>query len=320
MANPTVIIQISWTASGSAGVTGYNVYLVTGAPENTTKTLLAFVSGPSTTTYNYSGTEGTQYQFEVRATDGTYESPPLEIFYPNGTGLWTPTLITPTGHPMMVPRNTPYLTKEEFLNYANGLKLTVSSALYTSGLLDVYLSSASEMVDNYTQRHFSVQTIDEVYDGVRIGRNAPRMMTVQLNERPVQCVNSVYIQVLKFFINFDLSYLQMFPDKGFYQMVPFLGGATTGAVPLPAEVLNEGLIAKIWTNYTFGYDVIPNAIKVATSMIATKLIALQENPVGAQSVQFGRTFKLEWRKDDDPLWNMVEMLLRPYKSPVYRRP
>jgi len=290
-----------------------------GAPESSTKTLLAFISGVTNTTYNYTGVEGTDYQFEVRATDGATESVPLEIFYPTGTTLWTPTLLTPTGNPQMLPRDVQYLSKDDFLNYATGLKLTTSSALYTSGVLDVYLQMASEEVNRYCHRHFQVQTIDEIHYDTPIGQSEPKLVTLFLGEAPVQTINRVDIQVLKWFINFSLDYLQLDQETGMIKLVPFLGGGASG-IPLPSAALVAGLLGHIWVNYTAGYDVIPTAVKIATGIFATKIIGLQENPVSAQSVKFGRNFSLQWNKDTDPLLAQAHRMLDPYVRHSWRRP
>ena len=318
--NPNRIIELIWTPIlNDPSITGYNVYLVQGAPENATKTLLAFVVGTSSSTYLYTGVENQQYQFEVRSTDGTNESAPLELFWPNGTSLYTPTTITPDTKPMMLVRDTPYLTPAEFITYPNGLKLTSTSPIYTSGALNVVLQAASEEVNRYTHRHFDTQTIDEVHDGVRISPDYPKMMYIKLNEEPIQNVISVNLQVLQFFINFSLQYLQIFPDKGYIQLVPYLGGSTAG-IPLPAALLVEGILAKVWVRYTTGYDVIPASIKMATSIFATKMIGLQQNPVSAQTVKFGRNFQLQWDKDNDPLVQKAYELLDPYVIYTYVRP
>jgi hypothetical protein len=315
-----VVISISWTApTVTTGISGFNVYRVNGAPEESTKTLLAFVAGVSTTTYTYTGVRGTQYQFEVRATDGTTESDPLEIFYPTGTTLYTPTILTPTGNPMMIARDAQYLTSDEYVTYATGTGVTSSSALYTSGVLDVYLEAASEQVNRYCRRHFLTQTIDEIYQGVRIGLDSPKLVTIPLNEGPIQNVNRIDIQVLKWFITFDLSYLQVNPEGNFIQLTPFLGGGASG-IPLPSAALVEGLLGKVWVNYTAGYDVIPNAVKLATSLYATKLIGMQENPVSAQAVKFGRNFTLQWDKDVDPIIVQANRLLDPYRLSTWRTP
>src|SRR5438046_1202964 len=171
MANVRIIV-INWTpVTQDPSVIGYNVYLVGGAPSETTRQLVAFVAGINTSSYTYTGIEGVQYEFEIRSTDGIVESPKLEVFYPNGTSLYTPTVITPTGKPMQIVRDQAYLSKDDFLNFPTGLKLTTASPLYTSGMLDNILQSASEQVNRYCHRHFNSQTIDEVYHGIRIGQD-----------------------------------------------------------------------------------------------------------------------------------------------------
>lgn len=319
MPNPNRLIAITWTAVTDSDVTGYNVYIVHGAPENVTKVLLAFVAGVTSNGYNYTAVEGTQYQFEVRATDGVNEGPPLQIFYPDGTSIYTPTVITPTGNPMMTVRDMAYVNKDEYLNFPTGLKTRVTTALYNSGMLENILQSASEQVNRYCRRHFNVQTVDEIYHGIRIGQDQPRLITVPLNEGPIQVVNRIDIQVLRWFVNFSLDYLQVFPEHNYIQIVPFIGGSGSG-VPLPSAALVEGLLGKVWVNYTFGYDIVPFDIKMATSLYATYMIGMQENPVGASSVKFGKNFSLTWDKDTNPILIQAERLLKPYRMNTYRRP
>ncbi len=320
---PTVQRQIllKWTVVVDPVVVGYNVYLVTGAPPNQTKTLIQFVSGRTTTQFLYNIDEEQQYQFEIRATDAPVsgnESAPLELFFPDGRGLATPTRLTPDGKPMLFARDVQYVTALDFLDYPNGLKLTTNSPLYISGMLDLYLKTASGMIDRICRRHFSVQTKDEIYPSVRIGQDFPKLMTVFLQEKPVQNIISINLQVLKYFIPVALDYLMLDSDAGFYNIVPMLSGGYTG-FPVPQVV--EGMLARVWTRYTFGYDELPEEIKTATAIIATKLISLpSQNPVSAASVRFGRNFQLNWSKENDPVMDIVEDLLRPHKKFGFGRP
>ncbi len=235
------LIQLQWTAVTDSQVVGYNIYIVNGAPASTTKTLLAFVNGITSSTYNYTGIEGVQYQFEVRATTNQNngdESAPIELFYPDGKNLWTPTLITPTGQPQMIIRDNQYLSKEDFIKYPSGLKLTSSSALYTSGQLDIMLQIASGMVNRYCRRHFDVQTIDEVYDNVPINQYEPKMITVQLNEMPIQNIIRIDIQVLKYFINFNEFSKYLIMQSNFFRMSQALKVMTSKALNIISKSYN----------------------------------------------------------------------------------
>lgn len=320
MAPPTVQFTISWLKSTNGAMNAYKIYLINGSPPLSTRSLVTTIGNINTTSYLYTGTVGTQYQFQIVPTDGTNEDPVQTFVYPTGQtqAAYTPSAITPTGAPMRIAVDNQYLSKDDFLNYPNGLKLSTSSPLYTSGVLDTILVMASGEVNRYCRRHFDVQTIDEVYHGIRIGQDMPKLVTIPLNEGPIQDVNRVDIQVLKWFVTFSLSYLQVFPDQGFIQIVPFLGGST--GVPLPSAMLVEGLLGKVWVNYTFGYDLIPGEVKMATGLFATKMICLQENPVSAQSVKFGRNSSLQWDRDNDPLIEQAHRLLDPYRVSTWRRP
>ena len=320
MANNRLIV-ITWTPVTDTNAVGYNIYIVHGAPEATTKVFLAFVNGVTSSAYNYTAVEGQQYQFEVRATDAQTngnESAPLEIFYPDGRAIATPTNLTPDGNPMMIARDGQYVYATEFNQYSTGLQFANTDAIVTSGVLDSYLKAASGMVNRLCKRHFDVQTKDEIYPAVRIGQDFPKLMTVFLSEKPIQNVISVNLQVLKYFIPVALDYLQLDTEAGFYSVVPMLTGGYTG-FPVPQVV--EGMLAKVWTRYTFGFDVIPEEVRIATVIIATKLIALpSQNPISAQSVRFGRNFQLNWDKNNDPMMNLVQDLLRPYKRFAWGKP
>lgn len=320
MANNRLIV-VSWTPVTDTNAVGYNIYIVHGAPEITTKVFLAFVNGVTSGAYNYTAVEGVQYQFEVRATDAQVngnESAPLEIFYPDGRTIATPTTLTPDGGPMMIVRDAQYVQATEFNQYSTGLQFANTDAIVTSGVLDSYLKAASSMVNRLCKRHFDVQTKDEIYPAVRIGQDFPKLMTVFLSEKPIQNIISVNLQVLKYFIPVALDYLQLDSEAGFYSVVPMLTGGYTG-FPVPQVV--EGMLAKVWTRYTFGYDVLPEEVRIATVIIATKLIALpSQNPLSAQSVRFGRNFQLNWDKNNDPMMNLVQDLLRPYKRFAWGKP
>jgi len=321
MAAPSEQFAITWLKSTNGAMNAYKIYLINGAAPLTTSTLVTTINNINTTSYLYTGTVGVQYQFQIVPTDGTNEDPVQTFVYPTGQtqAAYTPTLITPTGNPMQNAVDNQYLSKDDFLNYPNGLKLSTSSPLYTSGVLDTILQMASGEVNRYTRRHFNTQTIDEVHHGIRIGQDMPKLVTIPLNEGPIPGGNRVDIQVPKWFVNFSLSYLQVFPDQGFIQIVPFLGGGFSG-VPLPSAMLVEGLLGKVWVNYTFGYDVLPGEVKLATSLFATKMIGLQENPVSAQAVKFGRNFSLQWDRNNDPLIQQAQRLLEPYRMTTGRRP
>jgi len=101
----SIIIDVKWTIpSDTSGITSYNVYKVLGAGEEDAKSLLAIVTGSSSTSYLFTSTRCMQYQFEVRATGGTNEPDPLEIYYRNGTTLYTPTIIAPPASLMIASR------------------------------------------------------------------------------------------------------------------------------------------------------------------------------------------------------------------------
>ena len=327
--NPQRLITINWTAVTDLNAIGYNVYIVNGALPNATKTFIAFVNGVNSIGFNYTITEGQQYQFEVRATEnGTIdetspqgpESGALEIVWPNGTGYATPTTLTPTGAPMMVPRDSQYVWPYEFNQYSTGLQFADTDPIVTSGVLNSYLKAASGAVNRYCKRYFQVQTLDEIYPGVTIGQSTyPKLMTVFLKQKPVQSIISINLQVLKYFIPVDLEYLMLDSDAGYYNIVPALGGGYTG-YPVPQMV--EGMLARVWTRYTAGFDILPEEIKIATVMIATKMIALpSQNPSSAQNMKLGRNYSVQWSTPDtDPIMDMVKDLLGPYRKFAWGKP
>lgn len=167
---------------------------------------------------------------------------------------------TPTGQPKMVAVDNPYLEKEEFVNSyaAKGLGITKDSPQYDSGELESVLLQASAVVNRFCNRWFDTQTIDETKTYFTVRPYNPQLVTVKLANRPYAQINSIYIQVLKWFIAVQTtganSYLQDFYDLGYYKIVPMLSNAGNGlGSPIPSEIIDRVPLGVLWTNYTFGY-------------------------------------------------------------------
>lgn len=176
------------------------------------------------------------------------------------SGNWTiSTTNTPFNRPKQVAIDNPYLTKDEFITneLAIGLGITATSPIYTSGRLDRLMVAASAEVNRMCRRWFDTQTIDETKTGIIVRPWNPQLVTVALQNAPYSQINSIYFQVLKWFIQIDTSsggYLQDFPDWGMYKIVPLLSNSGTGTgSPMPAEIVDKVPLGVIWTNYTFGF-------------------------------------------------------------------
>jgi hypothetical protein len=168
--------------------------------------------------------------------------------------------ITPSGARKKIAVDNPYVTKDDFINdpIALGLGITTSSAMYSNGTLDKILLRASAEVNRICRRYFDTQTIDETKTGFRAQPFNPQLTTVVLNNRPYRTINSINIQVLKWFLPIIVSgpnsYLQDFPDYGYYKIVPLLSSSGQGyGSPIPAAILDRVALGVLWTNYTFGY-------------------------------------------------------------------
>lgn len=172
---------------------------------------------------------------------------------------------TPSGQPKKIAVDNPYLTKDEFITHEMciGLNITKTSPLYISGRLDKILLSASAQVNRMTRRWFDTQTIDETKENIQIRPMNPQLVTMVMQNRPYQMINTLYIQVLKWFIQIDTGangYLQDFPDYGYLRIVPLLSNSGTGAgSPMPAEIVDKTPLGVLWANYTFGYGTVLTA-------------------------------------------------------------
>lgn len=171
----------------------------------------------------------------------------------------SPPGFTPSGNPMMVATDNPYITKDDFIASfeAQGLGIDANTPAYGNGILDQTILDASATVNRYCRRWFDTQTIDETKTQFSVRPYNPQLTTVVLNNRPFNAINTIYIQVLQWFIQVDTTlsgYLQIFPDKGVYKIVPLLSTAGTGVgSPIPAAILDRQPLGVLWTNYTFGY-------------------------------------------------------------------
>jgi hypothetical protein len=189
---------------------------------------------------------------------------------------------TPSGAPIQVAVDNPYLTKDDFIKFpfAKGLGITASSPEYSDGSLDWVLLEASAEVNRICRRYFDTQTIDEQKTGFRAQPYNPQLTTIVLNNRPYRHINSIYIQVLKWFIQVDTTpsgYLQDFPVQGFYRIVPLLSTSGQGAgSPIPAAILDKVALGVIWTNYTFGYG----TTMTSQSTVGDATFKIYQVPVG----------------------------------------
>jgi len=185
---------------------------------------------------------------------------------------------TPSGKPKAIAVDNPYLSKAEFLTteVAAGLGISTSSAVYTSGRLDYLLLAASAEINGMCRRWFDTQTIDETKTGISVRPFNPQLVTVVLQNKPYTNINTIYLQVLKWFIQIDTEpqsgYLQDFPDYGYYRIVPLLSNAGTGAgSPMPAELVDKTPLGVVWTNYTFGYGTAYTALTLPAVSSSTTI-------------------------------------------------
>ena len=286
-------IQVSWNPV--SGAAKYKVFRKKIATNATDFVLAATVTAP-TTSYTFVGQpEDERDLFRIEATEATgttlvdATNAVQDIFFPDrSSGIYTTNLSTPDGQPATVPTDVPYMSKDEFLQYpiALGLGITVASPEYTSGMLDKLLLQASSRVNRHCKRYFQKQTIDETFPNVTIQVSNPRLNVIPLKNGPVTQINSVTIQVLKFFIPFSLEYLiQPFYEQRYYQIVPMLSTAGSGSpmgtgTPIPSVILEQSQLGIVWTNYTCGYDIIPEDIKFAVTLIVGKMLGFKHNPLG----------------------------------------
>lgn len=167
---------------------------------------------------------------------------------------------TPTGTRKKIAVDNPYLTKDDYVQSpeATGMAIDASSPFYANGQLDKVILRASAWVNRFCDCWFDTQTIDETRTGFLVRPYNPQLITVTLQNSPYQMIHTIYIQVLKWFIQIDTSastgYLQDFPDYGYYKIVPMLSTAGTGvSTPLPAEIVDRVPLGVLWTRYTFGF-------------------------------------------------------------------
>lgn len=167
---------------------------------------------------------------------------------------------TPSGNPKMIAVDNPYITKDDFVasSEAAGLGITASSPSYSNGQLDTLILRASAWFNRKCNMYFDTQTIDETKTAFTVKPLNPQLVTVVVANRPYSRINSCYIQVLKWFIQVDVtspaSYIQDFYDFGYFKIVPLLSSSGQGAgSPIPSQIIDRIALGVLWYNYTFGY-------------------------------------------------------------------
>ena len=192
---------------------------------------------------------------------------------------------TPTGAKKVIAVDNPYITVDDFCaSYtASGLGIALTDALVTSGELQKLILQASAWLNRKANMYFDTQTIDETHTGFTVRPYNPRLVSVVFNNRPYSKVNSMYIQVLKWFIQVDVSatgYLQDFYEDGYCRIVPLLSTAGTGVgSPIPAQIVDHVQLGVLWINYTFGYGT-PLLSQVLTEVAPATAHTTYQAPVG----------------------------------------
>ena len=183
------------------------------------------------------------------------------VYQPIQSGGFTPGSDTPTGSPFVTFIDNPYLSISELLQNSAAIALGLNSAStsITSGEMANYILRASAYINRYCQRWFDFQRVWETKSGFVVRPYNPQLITVHVNNGPpYNTINQVWIQVLRWFIQIDISssdnYLQDFYAQGFYKIVPLLSsaGAGTGS-PLPAAIVDRIPLGILWTDYTSGF-------------------------------------------------------------------
>ena len=324
-------IQISWTTV--PGTVNYKIFRKKIVPTATDFIYAATVSAPITN-YIFTGNDEDERDvYQVKAVDGDdvliNSSDAIQtIQFPDkSSGIWTTATITPNGQPMNVPVDISYLTKDEFLKQpiAKGLGYTVNHPDYKDGSLDDILLQASATVNRYCNRYFQKMTIDETFPNVTIQVENPKLCVIPLLNSPVQRINSITIQVLKWFIQFQLDYLIPFYQQHYYQIVPMLSTSGQGTpngtgTPIPSVILEQSQLGIIWTNYTCGYDIIPQDIKYATALLAGKMLGLGRfNPLGLAQFNTQTTRQIFSKtREENPLDDEIAKILDKYKLRIIR--
>ena len=97
-------------------------------------------------------------------------------------------------------------------------------------------------------------------------------------------------------------------------------GAPLGtATPIPSVLLEQQQLGIIWTNYTCGYDVIPEDIKYAVALVASKMYGMKFNPLGLKSFST-QTVTQQWSEagEGNYIDSEVMQILNKYKISTLR--
>lgn len=205
---------------------------------------------------------------------------------------------TPTGQPKQIAVDNPYITKDDFIASieASGLGIDATSDIYTNGQLDTLILNASAWFNRMCNMYFDTQTIDETKTAFTVKPYNPQLTTVVLSNRPYSRINSCYIQVLKWFVEVDVtspaSYIQDFYDFGYFKIVPLLSssGQGTGS-PIPSEIIDRIALGVLWYNYTFGYGQPLTSIPLAQPSGVTDMKTFQA-PVGYRLIAPSQTLNV----------------------------
>lgn len=218
-------------------------------------------------------------------------------------------MLTPNNRTRLKLKN-PAVIADCWISSTDYPNLVALAADATYGaFVNKFIIQACAQINKMTNRYWNIQTADQIFMFSPQGFN--QYQTYVLENRPINSITDIYLQVNETFSNVDLSYMQLFDEERTVRIYP-LNIALSNL-----QVISDRLISQttnMWFRYSSGLATadVPEDIKQATAMYVNYIVNGFKDTALVASFSTQTYSQTNSKPGDNPLLLQIKDMLKPY--------
>jgi hypothetical protein len=203
---------------------------------------------------------------------------------------------------------------ECWINSTTTPELTALNASLGATYFQTLCIAACAFVNNYCNRKFNTQTIDQIYLNETFRGLSYKQF--QVDNKPLTSVTKMWVDVAGTFSEVALTYMQIDTSLGVIKIIPDALSTILTSVPI-VTMPNH---VNIWIRYVSGYAVadIPKDLQMATALYLTYLYEQSKSDGSVESFSTQTYSQKNTGGKGSGKMMTIEALLKKYKyEPMY---
>lgn len=175
-----------------------------------------------------------------------------------------------------------------------------------SAYLNTFIITACGAINTLCNRYFNSQQIDQVEPSTTLSVN--RYRDIVLDNKPLITVDKIWLQVVDTFAEVSKDYIQVLTREGIVRILPNFSIYTATSLPI-SEFDNSTCL---WIRYTSGYTVVPEEVKLATSLYVDYLFQSFDTTSGVDTFSTQTYSQKQSKVGDDTKLGAIKEILKSY--------